>query len=69
MEIARMKIPNDEYMTIRDRKKNAFSIRLKEALKQFSVVKVNDVNGAHHGKDYREMKQLILDTIYANDEI
>ncbi len=62
-----MKIPNDEYMTIRDRKKNAFSIRLKEALKQFSVVKVNDVNGAHHGKDYREMKQKIMLAFFGED--
>jgi hypothetical protein len=52
------------YVTVRERQKNAFEIRLEEALKQYSVVKVNDVNGAHHGEDYREMKQVILDIIF-----
>ena len=60
---------NENYVTVRDRQKNAFEIRLEEALKQYSVVKVNDVDGAHHGEDYIEMKQTILDVLYVNDEI
>ena len=38
--------------------------RLDETLKQYSVVKVADVNGAHHGEDYEEMKQVILDALF-----
>ena len=39
-------------------------IKLNEALKQYSVVKVADTNGAHHGKDYEEMKQAILNALF-----
>ena len=39
-------------------------IQLDEVLKQYSVVKVADVNGAHHGVDYEEMKQVILDSFF-----
>jgi hypothetical protein len=35
---------------------------LDEILKQFFVIKVGDSGGAKHGKDYEEMKQVILDT-------
>ena len=38
--------------------------RLDETLKQYSVVKVADSNGAHHGEDYEEMKQVILDALF-----
>ena len=38
--------------------------RLDETLKQYSVVKVADGNGAHHGVDYEEMKQAILDALF-----
>ena len=38
--------------------------RLDEVLKQYSVVKVSDANGAHHGEDYEEMKQVILDALF-----
>ena len=38
--------------------------RLDETLKQYSVVKVADGNGAHHGVDYEEMKQVILDALF-----
>ena len=38
--------------------------RLDEVLNQYSVVKVADVNGAHHGEDYEEMKQVILDSLF-----
>ena len=37
---------------------------LDKALKQYSVVKVNDVNGAHHGVDYEEMKAAILNSLF-----
>ena len=40
--------------------------RLDEALKQYSVVKVIDDNGAVHGHDFEEMKQVILDTLFTN---
>ena len=38
--------------------------RLDEVLKQFFVVKVDDANGAEHGEDYEEMKQVILDALF-----
>ena len=37
---------------------------LDKALKQYSVVKVMDAKGAHHGEDYEEMKQVILDALF-----
>ena len=37
---------------------------LDKALKQYSVVKVNDANGAHHGVDYEEMKAAILNSLF-----
>ena len=37
---------------------------LDKALKQYSVVKVNDANGAHHGPDYEEMKVAILNSLF-----
>ena len=40
--------------------------RLDEVLKQYSVVKVADGNGAHHGKDFEDMKQLILEGLFTN---
>ena len=41
-------------------------IRLDEVLKQFFVAKVNDANGAEHGEDYEEMKQVILDSLFTS---
>ena len=41
-----------------------YMIKLDEVLKQYSVVKVADTNGAHHGVDYEEMKQAILDALF-----
>ena len=38
--------------------------RLDEVLKHYFVVKVSDANGAHHGQDYEEMKQVILDALF-----
>ena len=57
------------YVPFKERQKNSLGGRLDEALKQYSVVKVGNATGAIHGKDYREMKQLILDTFYAKDDI
>ena len=38
--------------------------RLDEVLKDFFVCKVSDANGAEHGEDYEEMKQVILDALF-----
>ena len=56
------------YVPFAERQKNSLGGRLDEALKQYSVVKVGNATGAIHGKDYREMKKLILDTFYAKDD-
>ena len=45
-------------------KDHPYMKRLDETLKQYSVVKVADSNGAHHGADYEEMKQVILDALF-----
>ena len=45
-------------------KDHPYMKRLDETLKQYSVVKVADTNGAHHGEDYEEMKQAILDALF-----
>ena len=47
-------------------KDHPYMKRLDEALKQYSVVKVIDDNGAVHGHDFEEMKQVILDTLFTN---
>ena len=47
-------------------KDHPYMIRLDEVLKQFFVVKVNDVNGAEHGEDYEKMKQVILDSLFTS---
>jgi hypothetical protein len=43
-----------------------YMIKLDEVLKQYSVVKVADTNGAHHGADFEGMKQVILDALFTN---
>jgi len=45
-------------------KDHPYMKRLDETLRQYSVVKVADTNGAHHGEDYEEMKQAILDALF-----
>ena len=60
---------NDWEIPFNQRRRNKYAECLDEVLKQYSITKVSDVNGAIHGKDYREMKQLILDTLYVNNEI
>ena len=47
-------------------KDHPYMIRLDEVLKQFFVVKVNDVNGAERGEDYEEIKQVILDSLFTS---
>ena len=47
-------------------KDHPYMKRLDETLKQYSVVKVADTNGAHHGEDYKGMKQVILDALFTN---
>tara|TARA_B100001245_G_C22696639_1_gene339689 strand:- start:224 stop:424 length:201 start_codon:yes stop_codon:yes gene_type:complete len=46
------------------KKTHPFIIQLDEVLKQFFVVKVGDANGAKHGEDYEEMKQVILEVLF-----
>ena len=43
-----------------------YMIKLDEVLKQYSVVKVADGNGAHHGADFEGMKQVILDALFTS---
>jgi hypothetical protein len=47
-------------------KDHPYMTRLDEVLKQFFVVKVDDVNGAEHGEDYEEIKQVILDSLFTS---
>ena len=54
---------NDWTIPFNQRLRKRYDKQLEEALKQYSVVKVADVNGAHHGEDYEEMKQVILDLL------
>ena len=44
-------------------------IRLDKALKHYFVCKVNDPNGAHHGEEYEEMKEEILDVLFHPPEV
>ena len=59
----RMKEEDDKMKFEED---HPYMIKLDEVLKQYSVVKVADGNGAHHGEDYKEMKQVILDALFTN---
>ena len=59
----RIKEDNDKMEFEKD---HPYMKRLDEALKQYSVVKVIDDNGAVHGHDFEEMKQVILDTLFIN---
>ena len=47
-------------------KDHPYMKRLDETLKHYSVVKVADTNGAHHGEDFEGMKQVILDALFTN---
>tara|TARA_B100000809_G_C14732816_1_gene385618 strand:+ start:79 stop:267 length:189 start_codon:yes stop_codon:yes gene_type:complete len=57
------------YVPFKERAKISFGEQLDEVLKQYSVVKVGNANGAIHGKDFREMKELIINTLYVNQEL
>jgi hypothetical protein len=59
----RMKEEDDKMKFEED---HPYMIKLDEVLKQYSVVKVADGNGAHHGEDYKGMKQVILDALFTN---
>ena len=58
----KLRIKEDDKMKFE--KDHPYMKHLDKALKQFSVVKVADANGAHHGEDYEEMKQVILDALF-----
>ena len=45
-------------------KDHPYMRQLDRVLKQYSVVKVAGDSGAHHGEDYEEMKQVILDAFF-----
>ena len=45
-------------------KDHPYMIRLDNALKQYFVCKVADANGAHHGEEYEDMKEAILDALF-----
>ena len=64
-----MRIDDENYVTVRERQRNALEKQLDKVLKQYSITKISDIKGAMHGKDYREMKQLILDSIYGYNKI
>ena len=59
----RMKEDNDKMKFEKD---HPYMIKLDEVLNQYSVVKVADTNGAHHGADFEGMKQVILDALFTN---
>ena len=59
----RIKEDNDKMEFEKD---HPYMKRLDVVLKQYSVVKVSDANGAHHGHDFEEMKQVILNTLFIN---
>jgi len=60
----KLRIKEDDKMKFE--KDHPYMKRLDEALKQYSVVKVIDDNGAVHGHDFEEMKQVILDTLFTS---
>ena len=57
----------NDWVPINERKRKRYNEQLDKVLKQYSITKVE--GKCIHGKDYREMKQLILDTINDNAEI
>ena len=58
----KLRIREDDKMKFE--KDHPYMKRLDEALKQYSVVRVIDDNGAVHGADFEEMKQVILDALF-----
>jgi hypothetical protein len=60
----KLRIKEDNKMKFEE--DHPYMIKLDEVLKQYSVVKVADTNGAHHGADFEGMKQVILDALFTN---
>ena len=68
----KLRIKEDEMENFKTRKLDAadyhkdhpYMKSLDKALKQYSVVRVNDTNGAHHGEDYEEMRLAILNSLF-----
>ena len=60
----KLRIKEDDKMKFEE--DHPYMIKLDEVLKQYSVVKVADGNGAHHGEDYKGMKQVILDALFTS---
>ena len=60
----KLRITEEDNNKMKFEKDHPYMKRLDETLKQYSVVKVADTNGAHHGEDYEEMKQVILDALF-----
>ena len=60
----KLRITKEDNDKMKFEKDHPYMKRLDETLKQYSVVKVADNNGAHHGADYEEMKQVILDALF-----
>ena len=60
----KLRIKEDNKMKFE--KDHPYMIKLDEVLNQYSVVKVSDANGAHHGADFEGMKQVILDALFTN---
>ena len=61
----KLRIKNDNNK-MKFEKDHPYMKRLDEVLKQYSVVKVADTKGAHHGEDFEGMKQVILDALFTN---
>ena len=59
IEVSRRKLDASDY-----HKDHPYMKTLEKALKQYSVVKVNDANGAHHGADYEAMRVEILNALF-----
>ena len=62
----KLRMPEEEKKNIKFKKDHPYIKRLDEVLKQYSVVRVIDDNGAVHGADFEEMKQVILDSLFTN---
>ena len=62
----KLRITEEDNNKMKFEKDHPYMKRLDETLKQYSVVKVADTNGAHHGEDYEEMKQAILDALFTS---
>ena len=60
----KLRITEEDNNKMKFEKDHPYMKRLDETLKQYSVVKVADGNGVHHGIDYEEMKQVILDALF-----